>query len=133
LTTAAGALAREAAGQDDVDSEARDCVELMRIDRTEVVDDDTVLFYMRNGEIYRNDLRSSCPTLEFEQRFMYRTFSSRLCEIDAITVIDDVGFGFVPIASCGLGKFEPIAETMAEDLSARAEQQESSDGDGRSQ
>jgi hypothetical protein len=119
-------------GQDGVDGEARDCVELMRIDRTEVADDDTVLFYMRSGEIYRNELRSSCPTLGFEERFMYRTSSSRLCDIDVITVIDDVGFGFLPTASCGLGKFEPIAETTAEDLTDRAERSEASEQDGGS-
>ena len=115
--------ARHLAAQDGAESgEARNCVDLMRIDHTEVVDDDTVLFYMRNGGVFRNELRQSCPTLGFEERFMYRTTLTQLCNIDVLTVLQDVGFGFMPTASCGLGKFEPIDEQTADELIARAEQ-----------
>jgi hypothetical protein len=113
---------RHSAAQDSMPNETRNCVDLMRIDHTEVVDDDTVLFYMRNGRVFRNELRHSCPTLGFEERFMYRTTLTLLCDIDVITVLQDVGFGFMPTASCGLGKFEPIDEQAAEDLITRAEQ-----------
>jgi hypothetical protein len=71
---------------------------------------------MRGGDVYRNDLPNRCPNLEFEQRFMYRVTANRLCDLDVITVIDDVGFGFMPGASCGLGKFEPISAEEAESL-----------------
>jgi hypothetical protein len=120
---AAIGVTRGAAAQDGGDStETRNCVDLMRIDRTEVVDNDTVLFYMRNGAVYRNELRHACPTLGFEERFMYRTTLTQLCDIDVITVLQDVGFGFLPTASCGLGKFQPIDEQAADDLIARSEQ-----------
>jgi hypothetical protein len=123
---AALALSGGSEAQDGAEAnETRNCVDLMRIDRTEVVDDDTVLFYMRNGTVYRNELTSSCPTLGFEERFMYRTVLTQLCDIDVITVLQDVGFGFMPTASCGLGKFEPIDEDTAEELVAEADREQS--------
>jgi hypothetical protein len=115
-------MSRDAAAQDGSDpQETRNCVDLLRIDHTEVVDNDTLLFYMRNGRVYRNELRHSCPTLGFEERFMYRTALTQLCDVDVITVLQDVGFGFMPTASCGLGKFEPIDEEAAEELITNAE------------
>jgi hypothetical protein len=86
------------------------------------VDEDTILFYARNGDVYRNDLPHACPSLEFEDRFMYRTALTQLCDVDVITVLDDVGFGFMPGASCGLGKFQPIGEEEADDLAEQDRQ-----------
>ncbi len=103
---------------DDAD-EPRDCINLREIDRTRVPDEDTILFFMRGGDVYRNDLPNRCPDLDFDERFMYRVSLNRLCDSDVITVIDDVGFGFMPGASCGLGKFSPISEEEAEDLAER--------------
>ena len=105
-------------------NEVRNCVDLMRIDRTEIVDNDTILFYMRNGDVYRNDLQHQCPALGFEERFMYRTALTQLCDIDVITVLNDVGFGFMPGASCGLGKFQPIDEETAAQLLGRSDRSE---------
>lgn len=102
-------------------SEPQDCVNLMSIDHTEVVGDDTILFYMRGDEVFRNRLQSSCPDLRFDERFMYEVRTSQLCSVDVITVITDVGFGFRPGASCGLGEFEPISEELAAQLRDNAE------------
>ena len=99
--------------------EPRDCIDLRGIERTRAPDEDTILFYMRGGDVYRNDLPASCPDLDFDERFMYRVSLNRLCDSDVITVIDDVGFGFMGGASCGLGKFRQVSEEEAEDLSAR--------------
>lgn len=114
----AAALASAPAATQRVDDaeEARDCINLMSIDRTRVPDEDTILFYMRDGAVYRNELPNRCPNLDFEERFMYRVTMNRLCAVDVITVLDDVGFGFLPGASCGLGKFQPISAEEAEHL-----------------
>jgi hypothetical protein len=96
--------------------EERDCINLREIDRTRVANEDTILFYMRGGDVYRNDLPNRCPNLDFDERFMYRVNLNRLCDTDVITVIDDVGFGFMPGASCSLGKFRPVTDEEAEDL-----------------
>jgi hypothetical protein len=108
-----GAAAQEDAA--DTSAEVRNCVNLMQIDRTEVVDDDTILFYMKGGDVYRNDLPNKCPALAHEDTFMYRVALTQLCSVDVITVLSDVGFGFMPMASCGLGKFAPISDEEAEE------------------
>jgi hypothetical protein len=86
------------------------CVSLARIDRTEVVDDQNILFYMNDGTIYRNHLPYRCPGLGVRESFMYRTSLNQLCNVDIITVLDDIGFGFSPGPSCGLGMFYPMSE-----------------------
>jgi len=83
-------------------------VSCLRIDRTRVADENTILFHMRGGDVYRNDLETRCPNIESEQGFMYRTTLNQLCDSDVVTVLDDIGFGFMPGASCGLGNFRPI-------------------------
>jgi hypothetical protein len=97
------------------------CVSLSQVDRTEVIDDTTILFYMRGNRIYRNVLPHRCPGLNREQAFMYRVTTSQLCNVDVITVLDRIGAGFMPGASCGLGKFQPISEAAVEELKAVAE------------
>ena len=121
LAIAIGALAigTQAAAQDE--TEAENCISLMQIDRTSVIDNDTILFYMRDDRILENALPHACPGLDFEERFMYRTTINRLCNVDVITVLDDAGFGLVPGASCGLGKFQPITDDVAADLEESAD------------
>lgn len=92
------------------------CVNLRQIDRTKVVDDKNILFYMKDDRIYRNRLPHRCAGLGFEESFMYRSTLNQLCDVDIITVLDDIGFGFRSGISCGLGMFYPIDEDMADDL-----------------
>lgn len=92
------------------------CISIRSIDRTDVVDDNNILFYMRNGNVYLNRLPHRCPGLRRERTFMYRTTMPRLCDVDIITVLDQAGFGFMPGASCGLGRFYPISEDEAKAL-----------------
>jgi len=89
-----------------------DCVILRRIDRTEVIDDSTILFHMRGGEIYRNSLERTCPDLARVKSFSYRTSTNRLCSVDSITVFDPVSN--VPGFTCLLGDFRPITAEEAE-------------------
>jgi hypothetical protein len=116
-------LGSSASAQDEVASahtdDAEHCVNLKFIDRTDVVDDRNILFYMRNGVVYRNALPHTCPGLEFEDAFLYRASIGRLCDLDTITVLNDAGFGFMPGASCGLGMFHPIEK---EEIAALKEQ-----------
>jgi hypothetical protein len=96
------------------DAAVRRCVPLSSIDRTEVIDDGTVLFRMRNGEIYRNVLAHTCPTLKSRDQFAYRVNAAQLCAMDLITVLERQGLGFAPGPSCSLGSFEPVASTAAQ-------------------
>lgn len=117
---AAPITAQDGRDDDAARSDARSCINLREIDRTSVVDNNTILFYGHGQEVYRNDLPQSCPQLKTEQRFMYRVSINQLCSNDTITVLEDAGFGFTPGPTCGLGKFSPITEDEANDLEQRA-------------
>jgi hypothetical protein len=97
------------------------CVRLPQIDHTDVVDDNTILFYMRDGTILRNNLPQRCPDLKGQDRFMYRVTLPSLCDVDVITVLNNIGPGFMPGASCGLGKFQPISKEAADEIKQVAE------------
>ena len=114
LVIAAGAA--HAAG---TDAETVNCVNLNRIDHTQVVDNRTILFYMRDGTIYSNRLAHPVPGLESNRAFMYRAATSRLCNVDAVTVLENWGFGLTAGATGTLGKFTAIDETEADALLGR--------------
>ena len=116
-TTIQSAFAQD---DDNATDGVKRCVSLRQIDHTKVIDDDTVLFFLRGGDVMRNDLPGRCPTLMSEDAFMYRTSLDQLCNSDTITVLNDVGFGFTPGATCGLGEFEPITEDEAETFEGAA-------------
>ena len=87
------------------------CVNLRNIQSTRVHGDSTIDFHMSGGKVYRNTLPNSCPSLGFEERFLYKTSLSQLCSVDIITVLQSPGLS--QGASCGLGKFQPVKLTSA--------------------
>lgn len=103
------------------------CISLSRIDRTEVIDDYNVLFHMKGRDVYRNVLPHRCPGLGFRESFMYRTSLNQLCNVDIITVLDNIGFGFSPGASCGLGLFYPVTEDDVKGLKEKVKQKKRGD------
>jgi hypothetical protein len=82
------------------------CVQLNQIRSTRVHGDSTIDFHMAGGKVYRNTLPNSCPTLGFEERFLYQTSISQLCSVDIITVLQSPYLSRGP--SCGLGRFQPV-------------------------
>ena len=94
------------------------CVTLTSIASTSIVDQQTVLFSMRDGTIYENHLPRRCPGLRRNRSFMYKTSLPQLCELDMITVLYNQGFGFSEGATCSLGRFHPISEDQAAALKA---------------
>ncbi len=104
------------------------CVQLNRIDHTDVISDSAILFYMKDGTIYRNTLPYRCPNLKSQDRFMYRVSLPELCNVDVITVLNVIGPGFMPGASCGLGKFEHISKSQAEEAKAIAKRNREAGG-----
>ena len=82
------------------------CIPLRSIRSTRVHDDRTIDFETNGRKVYRNVLPNSCPSLGFEERFLYKTSLSQLCSVDIITVL----YSSPPTqgASCGLGKFQPV-------------------------
>jgi hypothetical protein len=96
-----------------------DCISTSRIRRTEIPNDQTIVFHMSGGVIYINRLPRRCPGLKIAGAFSYRTVAGRLCRVDIITV--QRGFGG-PSAmrgpSCGLGVFQPTTKEELEWLRA---------------
>ena len=86
-----------------------ECVTTVSIDRTDIIDDQTIIFFMRGKRIFRNYLPRKCPGLAREDRFSYQTTNSRLCDIDTITVLEQFGSRLQPGFTCALGEFHPIA------------------------
>jgi hypothetical protein len=89
-----------------------DCVITQSIARTEILDDQTIIFYMRGKNVaYRNDLPKKCPGLKRWDRFSYTVTAGRLCSIDMITVLENsvFGTGFDRGFTCRLGEFHPLS------------------------
>lgn len=101
----------------DFDREPVNCIIPSRIDRTKIIDERTVLFYMRGGDVYRNRLAYACRQLVKEKRFSYELVTNRLCSVDTIFVLEYWGTELRPGVPCGLGVFYPITEDEAEFLS----------------
>ena len=119
LLLAATLMPNLSGAQDDdkLDRRPVDCISVPSIDDTEVIDDRTVLFFLRGEKVYRNYLPKACPGLERQDSFSYRTTGSRLCEMDTITVLERdsvrAGTGF----TCALGEFRPISPDEVDELS----------------
>ena len=118
LVSASTALAQ---GDAAFDRTPQDCITVSRIDQTEALDDQNILFRMRGNQVFRNHLPRRCPGLERENRIAYRTSVGRLCSIDTITVLEQFGVGFRDGFTCRLGEFVPLSPAEVEELEAREE------------
>jgi hypothetical protein len=82
------------------------CISLHQIRESRVRSDSVIDFRTGGNKWYRNTLPHSCPSLGFEERYMYQTSLSQLCSVDVITVL--YSSPMMRGASCGLGKFQPV-------------------------
>ena len=106
-------------GQDEFDRTPEDCVRASSIRSTQIIDNRTILFYMRGNRVYRNELPNDCPRLADEGSFAYERRVGqrvgRLCKVDTITVLES--FRADPFGStCRLGMFYPITQAEVDDL-----------------
>lgn len=111
-STSAGAAepATPAAGKQE------NCLMLSRIRKTQVVDQNTVLFYFSQNEIYKNTLPHTCNSLRSDTAVEYRSSINELCSTDIITPLVSTGGGYMHAGSCGLGRFERIDKAGAQKL-----------------
>ncbi len=126
IATAGVAYAGEKRSKDDKYiiekvGEPKSCITRSQIRSTDVIDDRTIDFKMRNGDIYRNNLPNKCSGLRFEEAFSYRTSTDRLCNVDIIRVLDNTAGRIDTRGACGLGRFQEITKTKRE----KAEKSES--------
>lgn len=105
----------------DQDEGAR-CISLRRLDRTEVLSNQSIVFHMRGKDILVNRLRYRCPGLNRRDTIMFETRSNRLCDLDHVTVLNDIGGRFMRGASCGLGSFYAIDQETVDLLKGNHDQ-----------
>lgn len=94
----------------DREDEGLRCISTSQIRHTDVVNNQAILFYMRHNKILINPLPFRCPGLRASDTFMYETRANKLCDLDSITVLDNIGTAFLRGARCGLGRFYEISE-----------------------
>jgi hypothetical protein len=111
----AAAMADEPAN-DPADDEPLKCISITRINRTEIIDTQTIAFHMRNGDIYVNRLDRACRGLTPGKPFSYSTPTGQICSVDTITILENFGAGLSRGAFCALGEFAPADEEMLEFL-----------------
>ena len=120
LLAAASALGQDGDEEEGAfDRTPERCVIVARIEQTDAIDDQNIIFRMRGDRVYRNTLPRKCPGLARENRIAYQTVASRLCSIDTVTVLEDLGVGLRPGFTCRLGEFVPLSEAEVEDLDLR--------------
>jgi hypothetical protein len=113
LAVSGDAVLADLRANNEFDRALQSCVTLHAIHRTEIIDDYTILFHMRNRTIYQNNLRRRCPNLKADNMFVYQTRMGRLCYFDSIVVAQ--GRHLFQGVSCPLGKFAPISEEAADE------------------
>jgi hypothetical protein len=112
------------------DRTPRDCILSSSIDQTDAIDDQNILFHMRDRGVFRNHLPRKCPGLERENRISYKLQGTRrLCSTDTITVLEESGFGvggglgaFRDGFTCRLGEFVPLSPEEVEELEQREDE-----------
>ncbi len=92
------------------------CIELRKVRDMKVLSNQTIAFRTGTRRYAVNTLPYPCPGLRDDSPIMYRTSLDRLCNVDVITVLEPAGFGYMPGASCGLGKFVPMNENELKQL-----------------
>lgn len=103
------------------DDEPLRCVRLASIDRTEVIDNHNIAFFLKGGHIYVNRLRATCRRLAPGRAFSYSVSTGQICTVDTIAVLENFGFGLTRSDTCSLGTFIPMDEDGLAVLKAEAE------------
>lgn len=91
------------------------CIPLIQIDRTEVIDNRTILVRMKGGQQDRKiTLANACPGLRFNG-FVHETSINQLCRSDPLRVIETNGGGSV----CAIQSITPVTKAEADALEKR--------------
>lgn len=95
--------------------EPQRCINIRNVRSMEPVGDHTLLFYMRNDEVWRNRLDRRCPGMRRDTVFSYELRTSdQLCSIDIVYQLERLGNHFRRGIGCALGEFDYLTEDQAE-------------------
>jgi hypothetical protein len=77
------------------------CLSARDVDHTSVLSDNEILYVMKNGKIWRNTLRKTCPGLRFEHAFSETIIADGICSNRQMITVVNRG------TPCFLGAFTP--------------------------
>jgi len=77
------------------------CLSARDVDHTSVRSDTEILYVMKNGKIWKNTLRKSCPGLGFERAFSETIVADAICSNRQMITVINRG------TPCFLGAFTP--------------------------
>jgi len=100
-----------------LDRESVRCISAAAIRETTAIDDQTIIFRLRNGDYYVNALDIGCDSLARRNRISFSTPSGRLCSGNMISVVRSFSGPSTSSVGCGLRRFFPITELEAKRLS----------------
>jgi hypothetical protein len=78
------------------------CLNGTDIEYTQTPNDQTVVFHMRDGKVWRNTLKTPCPNLKFEHAFSETIRGGQICANQQIIRVQQTG------NFCALGDFTLI-------------------------
>jgi len=107
---------------DTVSGTAEDCIQISLIDSTSIIDHQSIVFHMKGGNLYLNRLPMPCEAMGKNDSLKYRTATSRLCNVDIITVLIRAGSEFLPGPSCMLGQFFRVTQDDVDMLTLQAQE-----------
>jgi hypothetical protein len=77
------------------------CLQASQIDHTQILDDKTILFFMKSGHPWKNTMNFDCPSLKIEDGFAFVTDFPEICSnSQTIRVLRSGNF-------CELAQFTP--------------------------
>ena len=82
------------------------CLDVNRIDHTEVLNDHQILFHMLGKKVWLNTLKYPCTTLDSQDGFVWESSVPRYC--DNLEIIRVIRTGQV----CQLGAFTPYEKPV---------------------
>lgn len=113
----AGGVGQTAHADDTVAGvESKRCINARSIRRTEVINDDYVLFWVQGRRMFLNALPASCKGLSKDRRFSFETTTRSLCERDKIRILRESALGVYEGRSCSLGPFRPVTDEELADF-----------------
>jgi hypothetical protein len=77
------------------------CLSARDVDHTSVLSDNEILYVMKNGKIWKNTLRKTCPGLRFEHAFSETIVADGICSNRQMITVVNRG------TPCFLGAFAP--------------------------
>lgn len=96
------------ADDEGIADDSKRCLNARSIRRTEVIDDNHIVFEIQGRRLFLNVLPKSCTGLSQDRRFSYEISTRSLCVHDKIRVLRESGRGVYEGKSCSLGRFQPV-------------------------